>query len=104
MEAAMNSAEANNSFSPVTLLKRPLERIHISRGMLKMRISVMELGRFTLLGWLRRPAGIQVDYAPRGEGTQWKECPCSGGRIRPPAARSEPPDDCVRGYTFVISE
>src|ERR1700730_14426846 len=48
MEAAMNSAEASNSFSPFTLLKRPLERIHISKGMLKMRMSVMELGRFTL--------------------------------------------------------
>src|ERR1035437_3913920 len=48
MEAAMNSAEASHSFSPLTLLKRVLERIHISRGMLKIRISVMELGRFTL--------------------------------------------------------
>ena len=46
----MNSAEASNSFSPFTLVKRLLERIQISRGMLKMRISVMELGRFTLLG------------------------------------------------------
>src|SRR5580658_3865540 len=34
MEAATNKAEASNSFSPVTLLKRVLERIHISRGML----------------------------------------------------------------------
>src|ERR1700728_205979 len=50
MEAAMNSAEASNSFSPLTLLKWLLERIHISRGMLKIRISVMELGRFTLRG------------------------------------------------------
>src|ERR1700728_3667236 len=48
MEAAMNSAEASNSFSPLTLLKWLLERIHISRGMLKIRISVVELGRFTL--------------------------------------------------------
>src|ERR1022692_3239817 len=48
MEAMMKIAEASNSFSPFTLLKRPLERIHISRGMLKMRMSVMELGRFTL--------------------------------------------------------
>ena len=43
----MNRAEASNSYSPVWLLKRVLERIQISRGMLKMRISVMELGRFT---------------------------------------------------------
>src|ERR1039457_2664687 len=48
MEAMMKIAEASNSFSPFTLLKRPLERIHISRGMLKMRMSVMELGRFIL--------------------------------------------------------
>ena len=47
MDAAMKSAEANNSFSPFTLLKRPLERIHVSKGMLKMRMSVMELGKFT---------------------------------------------------------
>ena len=46
----MNSAEASNSFSPLTLLKWVLERIHISRGMLKIRLSVMELGRFTLRG------------------------------------------------------
>src|SRR5208337_4341267 len=48
MAAAMNNAEASNSFSPLTLLKRGLDRIQISRGMLAMRISVMELGRFTL--------------------------------------------------------
>ncbi len=53
MEAAMKIAEASSSFSPVTLLKRLLDRIHISRGMLKIRMSVMELGRFTLLGWSR---------------------------------------------------
>ena len=70
----MKSAEASNSFSPFTLLKRPLERIHISKGMLKMRMSVMELGRFTLRGWFRRPIGIQFDYPPRQEGTQ---CICS---------------------------
>src|ERR1700733_492821 len=50
MEAAMNRAEASSSFSPFTLLNRPLESIHISRGMLKIRMSVMELGRFTLQG------------------------------------------------------
>src|SRR5271169_3907591 len=104
MEAAMNRAEASNSLSPFTLLKRPLERIHISRGMLKIRMSVMELGRFTRLGWIRRPAGIQLDYPLPQRGTQWKECPCSGGRIRPPAERREPPDECVRGYMFAISE
>ena len=48
MAAAMNSAEASNSFSPLTLLKRGLDKIQISNGMLAMRISVMELGRFTL--------------------------------------------------------
>lgn len=43
----MNKADASNSFSPFTLLKRALERIQISKGMLKIRMSVMELGRFT---------------------------------------------------------
>src|SRR5579863_4420113 len=45
--AAMNTIDARSSFSPFTLLKRPLEIIQINRGMLRMRISVMELGRFT---------------------------------------------------------
>jgi hypothetical protein len=69
----MNSAEASNSFSPFTLVKRLLERIHISRGMQKIRMSVMELGRFKLRGRSRRPARIQFDYPPPQEGTQWKE-------------------------------
>ena len=54
MEAAMNKAEASNSFSPFWLLNRALERIQISKGMLKMRISVMELGRFTTQSGFRR--------------------------------------------------
>ena len=66
----MNTAEASNSFSPFTLLKRLLEIIQISRGMLAMRISVMELGRFTLLGGSRGLAGRLVDYPPREWGTQ----------------------------------
>src|ERR1700757_3456208 len=48
MDAAMNSTDASISRSPQTLFKREMERIHISRGMLKIRMSVMELGRFTL--------------------------------------------------------
>jgi hypothetical protein len=48
IEAAMNNAEASNSFSPFTLLNRLLDKIHISKGMLKMRMSVMEFGKFTL--------------------------------------------------------
>src|SRR5882724_4886031 len=73
MDAAINSADASNSFSPVTLLKRGLARIHISRGMLKIRISVMELGRFTLRGG----AGVQMrrlSSTPRGnamDGSAW---------------------------------
>jgi hypothetical protein len=50
MDAAIKIAEASHSRSPVVPLKRELKRIHISRGMLKIRISVMELGRFTLRG------------------------------------------------------
>src|ERR1700676_4569525 len=71
MEAAMKSAEASNSLSPLTLLKRLLARIHISKGMLKIRISVMELGRFTLLGGSGGRPESNFDYPPPQEGTQW---------------------------------
>src|SRR5690242_11518058 len=47
IDAAMNSAEASSSFSPFALGKRLVDRIQIRAGMLKMRVSVMELGRFT---------------------------------------------------------
>src|SRR5579864_3422370 len=69
IDAAINSAEASSSFSPFTLLKRALDKIQISKGMLKIRISVMELGRFTLR---RCPAGSgkQSDYPPPRMGTQ----------------------------------
>src|SRR5215831_7621646 len=72
--AAMNSADASNSFAPFALLKRELERIQISRGMLRMRLSVMELGRFTEMDGfqLARPE-IWVDYPPPEEGTQCGE-------------------------------
>jgi hypothetical protein len=43
----MKSAEASSSFSPPVLSNRLVERIQISSGMLAMRVSVMELGRFT---------------------------------------------------------
>ena len=68
---SMNTSEASNSFSPCTLLKRALERIHISKGMLSIRVSVMELGRFTT----RQAAGAgnHLDYAPLVSGTQWTE-------------------------------
>lgn len=47
MEAAINSAEANSSFSPCALLKRVVDKTQISRGMQRMRTNVMEFGRFT---------------------------------------------------------
>jgi len=46
MEAAINMAEASNSLAPCSLLKWLEDKIQISRGMLQMRTSVMELGRF----------------------------------------------------------
>src|SRR5882757_7650207 len=106
MEAAMKMAEASNSFSPVTLLNRPLERTHISRGMLKIRISVMELGRFTLRGGFRKD---QFDYPPRQKGTQctiglrWRRTRSSAqqrppSRARAPGAKRIFPDECVRGH------
>src|SRR3954470_20407635 len=74
MEAAINRAEASSSLSPLTLLNRALDRIHISRGMLKIRISVMELGRFTAReAPARQPEpflSILLDYPPRPRGTQ----------------------------------
>src|SRR3954468_12026967 len=67
----MNTSDASNSFSPCTLLKRALERIHISKGMLSIRVSVMDLGRFTT----RQAAGAgnHFDYPPLVNGTQWTE-------------------------------
>ena len=41
MEAQINNADASSSFSPCTLVKRVLSRIHINSGMLKMRVIVM---------------------------------------------------------------
>src|SRR5947207_4683739 len=43
----MNRAEASNSFSPLVLENLLVERIQISTGIMQIRISVMELGRFT---------------------------------------------------------
>ena len=45
--AAINKAEANSSCHPSKLLKRLVVSIQISSGMLQIRLSVMELGRFT---------------------------------------------------------
>ena len=47
IDAAINRAEAKSSFCPSKLLKRLVESIQISSGMLQMRLSVMELGKFT---------------------------------------------------------
>src|SRR5262252_998850 len=71
--AAMNNADASNSFAPCVLLKCEPERIQTSRGILQMRLNVMEFGRFTLQeGSGGRPA-TRFDYAPPKRGTQWKE-------------------------------
>src|SRR5438876_7526316 len=53
MEAAMNSAEASNSFSPLALGNRLLESTQMSTGIMQIRISVMEFGRFTCKDPLR---------------------------------------------------
>jgi hypothetical protein len=47
MEAAMNSAEARSSFSPFALESLLLESTQIKTGIMQMRTSVMEFGRFT---------------------------------------------------------
>src|SRR6266568_8646720 len=73
MDAPRNSAAASNSFSPFTLENRPLDSTQISTGMLRIRMSVMELGRFTKNR--RRPGGdtdTTLDYPPRELRTQWR--------------------------------
>src|SRR5579863_602650 len=71
IEAARNSAAASNSFSPFTLEKRLVDSTQISTGMLRMRMSVMELGKFTVTGGVR--AGMpRFDYPPRELRTQWR--------------------------------
>jgi len=80
----MKIADASNSRSPLRLLKRELARIHISRGILKIRISVMELGRFTLLE--APEARYQFDYAPRGGGTQRSRQTRSASVVQPKVA------------------
>src|SRR6185437_16051064 len=47
MDAAMNSADASSSCSPSNAREWLVESSQISSGMLQMRVSVMELGRFT---------------------------------------------------------
>src|SRR6516164_11829793 len=62
-DAAINKAQASSSFSPLTLVKRALESTHISSGMLQMRVSVMELGRFTDTRPLEVPT-TYLNYPP----------------------------------------
>jgi hypothetical protein len=62
MDAAMKSADASNSFSPFCVAKRLLESTQISSGMLKIRVIVMEFGRFTRKDDRTSPA--QLNYPP----------------------------------------
>src|SRR5262249_21333419 len=72
IDAAMNKAEASNSFSPVMLEKWLLDRIQIKRGMLQMRLSVMELGRFTATDSHAVP-GNYFDYPPPRKGNAMRQ-------------------------------
>src|SRR5439155_26697271 len=74
MEAAMNSAAASSSFSPLAVGKRSLESTQMSTGMLRMRTSVMELGRFTCEG-PSVPQRDWLDYPPAGRGKQCEVVP-----------------------------
>ena len=47
MEASTNTAEARSSFSPWRLLIRLVSKSQINSGMLKIRVIVMEFGKFT---------------------------------------------------------
>src|SRR4029077_4915247 len=69
IEAPIKSADASNSFSPFGLVSRPVERIQIKSGMLKIRTNVMELGKFT--GDNQRQGNrktAMADYPPRRKG------------------------------------
>lgn len=92
IEAPINRAEASNSFSPFWLLNRPVERIQINSGILKMRTNVMELGRFT--GDHRANENMKAamaDYPPRRkrkamEGRTW----ISTSKSKGPEGKSAP--------------
>src|SRR5215471_19168769 len=74
IEAAIKSAEARSSFSPLALENRSEASTHISSGIMQMRISVMEFGRFTYRAAVgdfpRRPklSSTHIDeaMAPKG--------------------------------------
>src|ERR1700694_668505 len=59
----MKSAEARISFSPLALESRLVESTHMNSGIMQMRMSVMELGRFTAKPRRRYPAA-PLDYPP----------------------------------------
>src|SRR5882724_6354679 len=71
MEAAINRAAARISFSPLMLVKRELDSTQMSTGMLRMRTSVMELGRFTCWGPQSRRVGlVRLCSSRKGEATR----------------------------------
>src|ERR1700728_366603 len=79
MEAAMNIAEASSSLAPCSLLKWLEDKIQISRGILQMRINVMELGRFTAAQQLsrRRPERDSIILHAAGERNKGKGSLCT---------------------------
>src|SRR5215475_1174771 len=62
MDAAINIADARISCSPLKPANRALERTQMSSGMQQIRISVMELGRFTRS--VGRGSPRRLNYAP----------------------------------------
>jgi hypothetical protein len=67
----MKRADASNSFSPLEVANRLEESTQISTGIMQIRISVMEFGRFTCKAGPNCDR-IPLDYAPAGGRKQWK--------------------------------
>src|SRR5277367_5578870 len=80
IEARMKTADASISRSPVfSPAKRGVHKIQMSSGMAAMRVSVMELGRFTRNkpGTRRTKCDYPPHYRPRQRTGQRKRRECS---------------------------
>src|SRR5438876_10780092 len=75
MEAAMNSTTASSSFSPLMAVNRVLDSTQMSTGMLRMRTSVMEFGRFTRLRGPGQAGLVRLCACGKGEAMRERVTP-----------------------------